>query len=131
MDRRLYPANWDELARSIKDAANWQCENCGRPCRKPGETLSDFEERIAENFAEPWGDDLYENVEDEEFGFVPVLRDRRFVLTVAHLNHRPEDCRPENLRAWCNPCHGRYDLAATPLKKRLKAERNGQLTLGV
>lgn len=31
------------------------------------------------------------------------------VLTVAHLNHTPEDCRPENLKAMCQRCHLRYD----------------------
>ena len=31
------------------------------------------------------------------------------VLTIAHLNHQPEDCRPENLRALCQRCHNRYD----------------------
>ena len=30
-------------------------------------------------------------------------------LTVAHLNHTPMDCRPENLKAMCAPCHLRYD----------------------
>ena len=30
-------------------------------------------------------------------------------LTVAHLNHTPEDVRPENLCAMCAPCHLRYD----------------------
>lgn len=33
----------------------------------------------------------------------------RVVLTVAHLNHTPEDCRPENLRAMCQSCHLNYD----------------------
>lgn len=32
------------------------------------------------------------------------------VLTVAHLNHQPEDCRPENLAAWCQRHHLAYDL---------------------
>lgn len=32
------------------------------------------------------------------------------VLTVAHLNHQPEDCRLENLRAWCQRHHLAYDL---------------------
>jgi 5-methylcytosine-specific restriction endonuclease McrA len=31
------------------------------------------------------------------------------VLTTAHLNHTPEDCRPENLRAMCQGCHLHYD----------------------
>lgn len=33
----------------------------------------------------------------------------RVVLTIAHLNHQPEDCRPENLKALCQECHLRYD----------------------
>lgn len=31
------------------------------------------------------------------------------VLTVAHLNHTPEDCRDEVLRHMCQRCHLRYD----------------------
>lgn len=37
------------------------------------------------------------------------LVSHRYTLTVAHLNHVPEDCRRENLRALCAPCHLRYD----------------------
>jgi hypothetical protein len=33
------------------------------------------------------------------------------VLTIAHLNHVPENCDPENLRAWCQLCHNTYDAA--------------------
>ena len=42
-------------------------------------------------------------------------------LTVAHLNHTPEDVRPENLKAMCAPCHLRYDAkhhAETRRRKR-------------
>lgn len=31
------------------------------------------------------------------------------VLTVAHLNHQPEDVREENLAAMCQRCHLAYD----------------------
>ena len=31
------------------------------------------------------------------------------VLTVAHLDHTPENCQPANLRAWCQKCHNAYD----------------------
>jgi hypothetical protein len=31
------------------------------------------------------------------------------ILTVAHLNHTPEDCREENLKAACQLCHNRWD----------------------
>lgn len=37
MQRELYPADWDEIARAIKDAAAWQCQGCGQQCRRPGE----------------------------------------------------------------------------------------------
>lgn len=33
----------------------------------------------------------------------------RIVLTIAHLDHTPENCGDENLRAWCQRCHLRYD----------------------
>ena len=59
----------------------------------------------------------------------------RIVLTVGHLNHQPEDCRDENLRAWCQRCHNRYARAhrnATRATRALAAERSaGQLVLPV
>ena len=33
----------------------------------------------------------------------------RIVLTVAHLDHTPENCSLDNLRALCQRCHNRYD----------------------
>lgn len=33
----------------------------------------------------------------------------RRTLTVAHMNHTPEDISPGNLKALCAPCHLRYD----------------------
>lgn len=37
------------------------------------------------------------------------LTGSRVVLTVAHLDHHPEDCRDENLAALCQRCHLIYD----------------------
>lgn len=37
MDRSKYPANWDEIATAVKEAAGWKCEICGKQCRRPGE----------------------------------------------------------------------------------------------
>lgn len=31
------------------------------------------------------------------------------VLTIAHLDHEPENCDAANLRAWCQRCHNTYD----------------------
>jgi len=33
----------------------------------------------------------------------------KVILTVAHLDHTPENCDPENLMAMCQLCHLRYD----------------------
>lgn len=35
----------------------------------------------------------------------------KVVLTIAHLDHTPENCDPSNLRALCQKCHNRYDAA--------------------
>lgn len=37
MDRKRYPANWKELALSVKEAAGWRCMACGKQCRRTGE----------------------------------------------------------------------------------------------
>lgn len=46
----------------------------------------------------------------------------RRTLTVAHLNHTPEDCRPENLMAMCAVCHLRYDAQHHAETRRRKRE---------
>ena len=57
------------------------------------------------------------------------------VLTVAHMDHDPQNCAPGNLRALCQACHLRYDArfhannaAATRREKRVAA---GQIELGL
>jgi hypothetical protein len=42
-------------------------------------------------------------------GMTNPLTGARIVLTVAHLDHTPENCHPANLRAMCQSCHLRYD----------------------
>jgi len=128
MNRKLYPKNWNAIALAIKTEVNWTCEKCGRPCRQRGESLGDLFERIEEDHRK-WRNDLWEEVQNHEGALVWEPRPTRFTLTVAHLDHQPENCDRSNLRAWCSVCHCRYDLKAMPLKKRLKAERDGQLNL--
>lgn len=43
----------------------------------------------------------------------------RIVLTIAHLDHIPGDCNPDNLRALCQRCHNRYDA-----KHRVETRKN-------
>lgn len=43
-------------------------------------------------------------------GMVNIRTQVRVVLTVAHLDHTPENCADENLRAWCQRHHLAYDM---------------------
>lgn len=46
----------------------------------------------------------------------------KIVLTVAHLDHTPENCADENLKALCQKCHNRYDAPMRAgIKHRKKA----------
>jgi hypothetical protein len=37
VDWSKYPDDWKEIALKIKNEADWQCEMCGKQCRRPGE----------------------------------------------------------------------------------------------
>ena len=131
MDRSRYPKNWDAIALAIKNEANWHCEDCKRPCRKPGVDWMDFCLWL-QNGGSTWYGQTFEEVHDDETGeWGTIEKPQRFTLTVAHLDHTPENCDRRNLKALCSPCHCRMDLKAMQTKKRLKAERLGQLSLGV
>ena len=45
----------------------------------------------------------------------------KVVLTIAHLDHTPENCDYGNLRALCQKCHNRYDA-----KHRAETRRKEQ-----
>ena len=55
------------------------------------------------------------------------------VLTVAHLDHNPQNCADDNLRALCQRCHLRYDAqhhaATAALTRQRKRILSGQLVL--
>jgi hypothetical protein len=120
MNRSRYPSNWKEIALQIKTEANWKCENCGRECKKPDESWGEFIERVVPKIHCSYSDNLMKEIADKP---------TRFILTVAHLDHIPENCDKRNLKAWCSACHCRYDLRAMAQKKMLKREHQGQLRL--
>jgi len=41
MDNAAYPGNWPAIARRVKEAARWHCQQCGKQCYHPGETCID------------------------------------------------------------------------------------------
>lgn len=84
-NKARYPKNWKAISLSIRHRASWICEcigECGTG-HDPGRCT-------AENGGLTSGGG-------------------RVVLTVAHLDHTPENCAPENLKAMCQRCHLNYD----------------------
>lgn len=79
-NRARYPRDWKRIADGIRQRAGQRCE--GSPT---------YPDCRAEN-GEPH----------------PVTGSR-VVLTVAHLDHTPEHCDDENLKAMCQRCHLTYD----------------------
>lgn len=55
---------------------------------------------------------------------------KRVVLTIAHLDHTPENNAPENLRALCQPCHLTYDAKEHASNRRKNiARESGQVEM--
>lgn len=132
-NRDRYPANWKtEIRPAILERAAHRCEWCGKPNGEtvevrifgggPVETLFWFDEgRGAWRFAtgvpgaEPPSDiaaALKSDAASERCKPVKV------VLTIAHLDHVPENCEPGNLRALCQRCHLTYDAPEKARRRR-------------
>ena len=99
-NRRRYPPNWRQISDRIRfDRAQGRCEcegECGTGHR---------------------GYRCY-----AEHGSPHPITGSIVVLTVAHRNHRPEDCDEQNLFAACQRCHLGYDRAHhTDTRRRRRA----------
>lgn len=51
------------------------------------------------------------------------------VLTVAHLDHDPTNCDPDNLRALCQRCHNGYDAPGRAWRRKYKVSEK-QMEMG-
>lgn len=127
-DRSKYPPNWEEIAREVKDRAGWKCEECGRPCRKPGQTWREFVATLSPDRDWLWYRETYEDVGGEV-----VEKPGRFVLTTAHIDPDPMNCNPANLKALCPKCHNALDAPMRSRNRKAtlkrKKEEAGQLNL--
>lgn len=81
-ERERYPKNWREIATRIRQRAGERCEST--PGQPPCRAKNGERHPVTGSIV---------------------------VLTVAHLDHRPENCADDNLRALCQRCHNRYDTA--------------------
>lgn len=95
-NKKLYPKNWKEIRQSILTRANNKCEFCGVENHKWGYRDKNGEFVISEGMQQE-ADEL-----DGEHLF-------KIVLTIAHLDHNPQNNNPENLKALCQKCHLNYD----------------------
>ena len=123
-NRARYPKDWPEISQRIRQRANYRCEFCGVPDKELGG-------RSAAGIwhkARPLGEKLL-RLEWPKEGTqawcnghdIGPLRIVRIILTVAHLDHQPENCDPANLKALCQRCHNRYDQ---PHRKKNAAATN-------
>ena len=50
----------------------------------------------------------------------------KVVLTIAHLDHTPENCDPSNLKALCQKCHNTYDASHRAETRRNNKRKEAQ-----
>lgn len=123
-NRARYPENWPEISQRIRQRARWRCERCQVPHNALGGR--DHDGRFLP--AQPL-DCARHYPRPGEHGWCGLgaraayLKIVRIVLTVAHLDHKPENCAENNLQALCQRCHNRLDAAtrAAGIKARRRA----------
>ena len=87
-NKARYPKNWRQISERIRvERAHNRCEVCG-----------------VVNYS-------WINRKTREICLQDEDDTIRVVLTVAHLDHQPENCDESNLKAMCQKCHNNYDKA--------------------
>lgn len=111
-EKARYPANWKAISAAVRSEAGNRCEQCKAP---NGEYVA-----RGVGYADGTYMLMHGEVHDAETGECkgmargseyPTKGLTKIVLTVAHLDHQPENNDRSNLRALCQRCHLRYDAA--------------------
>ena len=111
-NRVRYPKDWPQIRAAILERAAHKCEKCKAPNRtRIARGAGDDEGTYMLDTADVYCAETGEHLGQTHMSNYEVLRMTDVVLTIAHLDHVPEHCDPENLRAWCQRCHLRYDAA--------------------
>lgn len=137
--KKRYPPEWPQVRLQILERAKWKCEHpgCGAAHHAVGHWHRDRDDRLtwtpltalfgpfnrtglnreaAAGAGMSWPNTDIPLTWKQSRAVAADFQDPDgpqlivIVLTVAHLNHQPEDCRPENLAAWCQRHHLAYDL---------------------
>lgn len=123
-NRARYPSDWPACSLAAKARAGFCCE--GSPaypdCRLQQHAIG---YRCDAGLWRQLGVGDRELHAHLAFEYGDLQRVIRVVLTVGHLDHTPENCAPENLRAWCQRCHLAYD-AEHHSQSRAASRRKGR-----
>lgn len=109
-NRARYPKDWPAISLRIRERAGNRCECSGECGRFHGHYCA------------------YKRCTALNGGSHPITGSR-VVLTVAHLDHTPENCADGNLKAMCQRCHLSYDGAHHA--QTAKATRLAKATAGM
>lgn len=105
-NKHLYPKNWKQIRQNILIRAENRCEFCGV-------------ENHAEGYRDKMGNFIKSYGMQQEADALDGEKIIKIVLTVAHLDHNPQNCDPKNLRALCQKCHLNYDIEHHKETRRL------------
>lgn len=126
-NRDRYPPDWPEISLRIRKRAGNKCEWCSAPNGELVDRSSDGESYMMMDGR------VFSASDGEALGMArgsewpSCGRITKIVLTVAHLDHTPENCADENLKALCQRCHNRYDA---PMRRAgIAARRHGAQAL--
>lgn len=132
-NRDRYPADWKAISARVRLEAGDMCEWCGvvngrrirRGTSRDGTLLYRYADQSAyENGYDARDGSVVPDTNEDTCDYTMAVR---VVLTVAHLDHQPENCDRENLRALCQRCHNAYDA---PMRAAGIAERNREAKAG-
>lgn len=115
-----YPKDWPQIRARILARAGGRCEFLmvdGTRCNAPDLTIV----HRSDSNPEVWG------LGEVAFGQCYQVK---VVLTVAHLDHEPENCADENLKCGCQLHHLRHDAKhhqVNAARTRREKKNNGEL----
>ena len=135
-NRGRYPADWKAISIATKDRAGWACQgspaypDCRRRHHAIGYVRDDGSWRELAHVPHLTHKEARQRTAEAAFEYGDVRRVILVVLTVGHFDHRPENCDPSNLFAWCQRCHlfhDRHHHAAPRVRTRRAGKALGDL----
>lgn len=134
-NKSRYPADWPQISERVRNEAGQKCEWCKAPngtvIRRAVTSVDglhvyrhDDWTAHMDGLSADDGETVPGTCWDEQDWGKPV----KVVLAVAHMDHQPENCARENLKALCQRCHNKYDA---PMRRAGISERaKGKMAVG-